>query len=477
MKNLLTRPLISLLTIVEDIRITTQNYDIFISYNKADIEFSQKLVEGIESEIHQEKPLRCFYASWDIEPGENILLKIEKALQNSRYFGLIISPEWLKSDWTTLERVIPVYDDPSGLKGKIIPILRRNCEIPPSIRILKWLDFRTDSNFKREFRKLINKIKGISPRTTVIRKGDFHDNKPVDIIDVTRQSEVIVSNLFQIVELPKYVNRAKSVVKKRSDVWSMLGEGVTLPVFTIRSEVQSIYCFSPLSDPQQKITQLLQDQQTELVDTKELLNSNLYPVLIDLLNRSMTAHMQNLGMVYDWRNKKTFFPLEKENDEIRNGSWKIGGREYSRFLVKKHETGEYYIHRSCKATFTRINGYLFLKILPGWHFTLDGIRIPISRGKMGSLSARWMNIQRNHSVLDDVRFWINKLSNGNEYLELDVASTFLVKIATVPLSSEVEVGIEGDYRERTWLEEPSEDETEFISIEDEQIDEEEEEYE
>ena len=428
----------------------------------------------IEHEPYKDRKLRCFFAEWDIELGENILLKIEKSMAKSRFVGIIMSPEWLKSDWTTLERVIPVYEDPAGLKGKIIPILRCDCEIPPSIRILKWLDFRTDRNFEREATKLISRLKGVSIRS-VIKK----DKQILISFDSTYpyiQDELLASNLFQVLELPRYFYRAISKVTKRDDVWKMLGEDVTVPVFALRGETKEIFSFSPLNDPQQKLVQLVQ-KETEKNHILNILKSERYPVLIELINRAMTAHMKKIGMVYDWKNKKTFFPLEDINEDIRYDDWKISRREWRRFVVRKSKSGSYYIHRSCKATFTKIGDDLFLKIVPGWHFTTDGMFNAVPPKMMSSLSTKWMNIQRNHSILDDVRFWIYKLSQGKDIIKLNVGADSPVLISCIPLSTRIEHGIEEDYRERAWIEEePAIDDLE-IELEEEllEIDEEEEE--
>jgi len=144
-------------------------------------------------------------------------------LEQSIYFGLIISSEWIKSDWTTLERVIPVYDDPAGIKARIIPILRRNCEIPPSIRILKWLDFRTDSNFESKI--LINKIIGKSLREIDEKENNFDIKTDLyDLLSPEEQEETIVSNIFQVLEIPKFINYAKSRVRSRNEVWDLLSK-------------------------------------------------------------------------------------------------------------------------------------------------------------------------------------------------------------------------------------------------------------
>ena len=59
---------------------SAKTYDFFVSYNRADVEFAERLVKSIEKQEYEGRQLKCFFAPWDIEPGENILLKIENAL-------------------------------------------------------------------------------------------------------------------------------------------------------------------------------------------------------------------------------------------------------------------------------------------------------------------------------------------------------------------------------------------------------------
>jgi len=66
-----------------------------LSYNRADVEFVERLARTIEEQEYKRRKLRCFFAPWDIKPGENFLLKIEDALSTSRWVGLVMSPDWL----------------------------------------------------------------------------------------------------------------------------------------------------------------------------------------------------------------------------------------------------------------------------------------------------------------------------------------------------------------------------------------------
>jgi hypothetical protein len=437
-------------------------YDVFISYNKADVEFVRKLVRRIERQHIEGNLIKVFFAEWDIEPGENILLKIEEAEPSSRFIVLVMSPEWLDSNWTTLERVIPVYDDPAGLKGRIIPIMRRRCEPPPSIRILKWLDFTTDSNFEREVKKLIARVKGMTLRQATGHEPQIpplsallnHEATTADV-----QDEELSSNIFPVLQLPFCINVANAKVKKRRDVWNMLGGGVDLPTFAIDEVEGKIYSFADIRNPQYRFGEFCLESSTERVPTEEIISGMHSSTITELLNRSMTGHMEKIGMVYDWKNtKKTFFPLEIEGDQTRRAQWKVGKLEYSRFLVKKSLTKKpYYAHRSCKATFTLIDRWPYLKVQPGWHFTVDGRGIPVSPSRMSSLSSRWMNRQRNHSVLDEVRFWVCVLSKGSSKMDLFVGGTTDAIVSTTPVFANTDHGIEGDYRKRLWYEKPDTD--------------------
>lgn len=439
------------------------DYDAFVSYNKADKDFAEKLVKRIETETINGEPIKVFFAEWDIEYGENILLRLEKAEPSSRFIIFIMSPDWLKSDWTTLERVIPVYDDPAGLKGRILPIMRRSCEPPPSVRILRWFNFETDSNFEKECKKLVGRIQGKSLRETLgkdSRPSPYTGQIDYGSLTADTQDEDLSSNLFIVTKIPATINVAVSTVKRRNDVWPILGQGVDLPPFAFDEDTQKIYSFASLKDKQHRFGELCTEPTCKAVSINSIVSGNDSRWLIDLLNRAMTKHMrEDLHMIYDWKgSKKTFLPIEKSGDETRNIKWKVGTKEWERFLVKKVDLASpYFVHRSCKATFTGMGDWLCLKVLPGWHFTKDGTQEPVPTLQMASLSAKWMNTQRNHSVLDDVRFWVYMLSKGTDEIRLPLGDDLHVAIATVPAFATINRGIEGDYKKRMWQEQPEED--------------------
>ena len=71
-------------------------HDIFLCHNFADKDWVRELGGRIESEEHEGKNLKAFFDEWDIEPGKNIVNELEKALQESRYVGVVLSKKCLR---------------------------------------------------------------------------------------------------------------------------------------------------------------------------------------------------------------------------------------------------------------------------------------------------------------------------------------------------------------------------------------------
>ena len=82
----------------------TFNYDVFLSHNRADKDWVRDLAARIERETWQGHPLKVFFDEWDIQPGDNIPIALEKALPKSRKIALVMSPDFFKSEWTESER-------------------------------------------------------------------------------------------------------------------------------------------------------------------------------------------------------------------------------------------------------------------------------------------------------------------------------------------------------------------------------------
>jgi TIR domain len=120
--------------------------DLFLSHNNADKPWTERLAAVVEAD-RSGPPLKVFFDKWDIPHGGDIPAELEQGLQNSRYVGLVLSPEPLSSDWVTLERSTAIHRDPRARQRSLIPLLRRTCDIPDMLARLKYIDFRREQDF------------------------------------------------------------------------------------------------------------------------------------------------------------------------------------------------------------------------------------------------------------------------------------------------------------------------------------------
>jgi len=203
-----------------------ETFDVFLCHNAADKDWVHKLAEQIESETFDGRangrPLRVFFDEWDIDVGQNVLLRINRGLTASRYVAIIISPEMLASPWAGLEWTHVVADDPTNRKGRIVPLflrdyseaLKQNAELPAPFKALNWIDFRRLAEFKHSCLKLIRKIRDEVPTrgrkrrplasvqdevTPVLAPSEDTSSSP------DRVPDVLLGNLLPVFDYPKTV--------------------------------------------------------------------------------------------------------------------------------------------------------------------------------------------------------------------------------------------------------------------------------
>jgi TIR domain len=137
-------------------------YDLFLSHNSADKDWTRFLAQAIEADATG-PALRVFLDVWYIEPGDNIVLALERALKASRRVGLVLSPKAIASDWVNSERSTAIYRDPASHKRTIIPLLHKDCEIPDLLRPLAFIDFRDPRTFGQSLSRLLWVLRGQKP--------------------------------------------------------------------------------------------------------------------------------------------------------------------------------------------------------------------------------------------------------------------------------------------------------------------------
>ena len=135
-----------------DTAAATYDYDVFISYSTAD----KAWVRGELLTRLRKVGLKIWIDVDNVELGKPALQDLEDALANSQRTLLVLTKDYLESQWTTYERYILQAIDPVNNRGRLIPILKEPCDLPTSIGFLNYANFTVpdelDIAWKQVFR-------------------------------------------------------------------------------------------------------------------------------------------------------------------------------------------------------------------------------------------------------------------------------------------------------------------------------------
>lgn len=134
------------------------DFDIFWSYNRADEDWVRGMYSRLGSIALPGGPIRMFFAPECLPPGALIVRHLGAALRSSRRVIVVLTQAWVDSDWTTFEASIELHQDPAAKQMRILPILLRECAIPPELTRLRNIDFRSEAHFDQAFSELVKVV-------------------------------------------------------------------------------------------------------------------------------------------------------------------------------------------------------------------------------------------------------------------------------------------------------------------------------
>ena len=129
-------------------------YDVFISYSHKDGEWVRNtLLPRLEA-----VGLSVYIDYRDFVPGLPSLVNMENAVEHSRKTLIVLTPDWVKSEWTVFESLLIQTDDPAGRRVRMIPLLLEPCKLPRRIAILTYVDFTRPDDLSLAWERLLNAL-------------------------------------------------------------------------------------------------------------------------------------------------------------------------------------------------------------------------------------------------------------------------------------------------------------------------------
>ena len=110
--------------------------NVFLSHNRAQKDWTRQLAIRL-----RDAGFNVWFDEWSLRGGDVGSIGMERGLEESRHVVLVLSPEFMASEWTDYETQIALVLSPANRDRKLIPIVHTKCKLPPRISRLNWIDF------------------------------------------------------------------------------------------------------------------------------------------------------------------------------------------------------------------------------------------------------------------------------------------------------------------------------------------------
>jgi nucleoside phosphorylase len=141
-------------------------YDLFISYHPAD----KAWVRGELMPRLEEAGLKVMINFRDFEIGTPRLVNVEQAVDRSRHTLIVLTQDWVDSEWENFQSLLTGTSDPAGRQRKLMPLVLKPCKPP------RWIDYLTpvdltlleerDEQLQRLIRNLLSQAQPKKPKRT-----------------------------------------------------------------------------------------------------------------------------------------------------------------------------------------------------------------------------------------------------------------------------------------------------------------------
>jgi len=96
----------------------------------------------------------------DFDIGIPSLTNMENAIERSSKTLLVITPDWIESEWTRFESLLTQTPDPSGVRQRTLPLLLKQCKLPRRLEIFTYADFTNEKQVDQELSRLVSTLSG-----------------------------------------------------------------------------------------------------------------------------------------------------------------------------------------------------------------------------------------------------------------------------------------------------------------------------
>jgi hypothetical protein len=150
---------------------------IFISHSSSDKDFVRKLARDI---------VRHGGTTWvdeaEMQVGDSLVRKIGDGIESAEFLGVVLSPASARSEWVQREVEIAINQEIKGRRVKVLPLLKRKCDIPTFLNGKIYADFSRSSGYHDALRRVVAAM-GLDPEN----KGRIPGSRMIQVREFRRR--------------------------------------------------------------------------------------------------------------------------------------------------------------------------------------------------------------------------------------------------------------------------------------------------
>lgn len=124
---------------------------VFLSHNHGDKPFARRLTKRLKAH-----GIKVWLDEAEMQVGDSLISKIESAIHDCTYLGVILSPHSVYSSWVQREVNMALTEEIHGRRIKVLPLLQKECLIPGFLKDKLYADFTKD--FELGFSFLLQRL-------------------------------------------------------------------------------------------------------------------------------------------------------------------------------------------------------------------------------------------------------------------------------------------------------------------------------
>lgn len=129
-------------------------FGIFLSHSHEDKPFVRRLAAS----LHERGVEEVWVDEAEIEIGDSLIRKIQDGIIKSEYFGIVLSPHSITSEWVQRELEQAMSMEIQSKNVKVLPLLYEKCDLPGFLQGKLYADFTSETVYESSLQKLLRRL-------------------------------------------------------------------------------------------------------------------------------------------------------------------------------------------------------------------------------------------------------------------------------------------------------------------------------